>query len=117
MEFCSVCGTRMQPKKVNSGSQTTILMYCSRCANKKYEPVECDARVNAKFIEHNPKQLVAVIGKKEQELHTLPTIRIECPRCGNSIANVWQVQTRGSDESSTQFLRCINCNYTIREYT
>jgi DNA-directed RNA polymerase subunit M/transcription elongation factor TFIIS len=27
------------------------------------------------------------------------------------------VQTRGSDESSTQFLRCTKCSYTFREYS
>jgi DNA-directed RNA polymerase subunit M/transcription elongation factor TFIIS len=27
------------------------------------------------------------------------------------------VQTRGADESSTQFLRCTKCNYTFREYS
>jgi DNA-directed RNA polymerase subunit M/transcription elongation factor TFIIS len=30
---------------------------------------------------------------------------------------VWIVQTRGSDESSTQFMRCVKCGYTFREYT
>jgi DNA-directed RNA polymerase subunit M len=52
-----------------------------------------------------------------QELHTMPTLRIECPKCGNNTANVWQVQTRGSDESSTQFLRCLRCGFIHRECT
>jgi DNA-directed RNA polymerase subunit M len=73
-------------------------------------------KLNSKVIEHNPKQFVAVIGKKEQ-LSTLPTLQIPCPRCGNNTANVWQVQTRGSDESSTQFFRCVKCGYTMRETT
>jgi DNA-directed RNA polymerase subunit M len=60
---------------------------------------------------------VAVIGKEEQQLYTTPTIKIYCPQCQNNLANVWQVQTRGSDESSTQFLRCTQCGYTFREYT
>ncbi len=64
-----------------------------------------------------PNNLVAVIGKEEQKLNTLPTARIECPRCGNNTAYVWQVQTRGADESSTQFMRCTKCNYTFREYS
>jgi DNA-directed RNA polymerase subunit M len=58
-----------------------------------------------------------VIGKEEQQLTTMPTIQAECPRCGNNTAHIWLVQTRGSDESSTQFLRCIRCGYTYREYT
>jgi hypothetical protein len=38
-------------------------------------------------------------------------------RCGNNIAYAWQVQTRGADETSTQFLRFTSCNYTFREST
>ena len=55
-------------------------------------------------------------GKKEQKLQTLPTAAVECPKCGNNQAYTWQVQTRGADESSTQFFRCTKCNYTFREY-
>jgi transcription factor S len=68
----------------------------------------------AKVIEHSPKHFVANIENEEQDLNTLPTIRIENPKCRNNAVNVWQVQTRDSDESSTQFLRC---GFTHREYT
>ncbi|MGA3289451.1 MAG: hypothetical protein ABSD42_04340 [Candidatus Bathyarchaeia archaeon] len=47
----------------------------------------------------------------------MPTLHVDCPRCGSNTANVWQVQTRGSDESSTQFFRCLRCGFTFREYT
>jgi DNA-directed RNA polymerase subunit M len=30
---------------------------------------------------------------------------------------VWQVQTRGGDEASTQFFRCTKCGHTFREYS
>ena len=116
MEFCAECGSRLKPVKVNSGKQATIMLACTKCGSKKQE-VERSALINGKTIEHSPKQLVAIIGKEEQELTTMPTIRIECPRCENNTANVWQVQTRGSDESSTQFFRCVRCGYTFREYT
>lgn len=92
------------------------MMACAKCGQKKPE-LEADLRANGKFIEHTPKQYVAVIGKEDQELTTLPTVQMECPRCGNNTANIWLVQTRGSDESSTQFLRCMQCGYTLREYT
>ena len=115
MEFCAECGSRLKPVKVNSGKQTMIMLACTRCGHRTQGVG--NVRFKGKTIEHSPKQFVAVIGKEEQELSTLPTIRIDCPNCGNNTANVWQVQTRGSDESSTQFLRCTNCNYTFREYT
>ncbi len=116
MEFCEKCGSRLVPRKINSGNQTMLMLVCNKCQYKKPESEEELIRTNSKIIEHGPKQYVAVISK-EAQLNTMPTVHIECPRCGNNTANVWQVQTRGSDESSTQFLRCTNCNYTFREYT
>ncbi len=116
MDFCAECGSRLKPVKVNSGSQVLIMLSCTKCGQKKPE-VDSNLKLNGKFIEHDPKQLVAVIGREEQALTTLPTIQIDCPRCSNNTANVWQVQTRGSDESSTQFLRCLRCGFTFREYT
>ncbi len=101
--------------KGNSGKQVMVMLACTKCGHKTHGSET--RKFNALTIEHNPKQFVAVIGKEEQELRTLPTVRIECPKCGNNSANVWQVQTRGSDESSTQFFRCLHCGYTYREYT
>ena len=118
MEFCPKCGSRLAPKKGKSKNESSIALVCPKCgyrkqaAGKKVEP-----KVEKKVIEHKPQELVAVIGKEEQKLRTLPTVRVECPKCGNNVAYVWQVQTRGADESSTQFLRCTKCNYTFREYS
>ncbi len=115
MEFCPKCGTRLAPKKTKG--KESVVMACPKCGYKK--PVagkKVEPKV-AKVIQHKPQALVAVIGKEEQKLRTLPTVRIECPKCGNNLAYVWQVQTRGADESSTQFLRCTKCNYTFREYS
>lgn len=116
MEFCAECGSRLKPVKVRSGNQAMVMLACTKCGQKKPD-LETKPKLNGKVIEHSPKQLVAIIGKAEQELTTLPSIRMDCPRCENNTANVWLVQTRGSDESSTQFLRCIKCGYTFREYT
>ncbi len=116
MEFCPKCGSRLEPKKSKSGKEASLILACQKCGYKKPEAGEKgETKVAPKVIQHSPQQLVAVIGKEEQKLSTLPTVRIECPRCGNNNAYVWQVQTRGADESSTQFLRCTKCNYTFRE--
>jgi DNA-directed RNA polymerase subunit M len=117
MEFCPKCGTRLVPKKSKTDKEAKIALVCSKCGYKKRESVRKVEPKVAKVIQHNPQQLVAVIGKEEQKLRTLPTVRIECPKCGNNTAYVWQVQTRGADESSTQFLRCTKCDYTFREYS
>ena len=107
MDFCPNCGTRLtfKPKKGRKDR-----LSCLRCGYEK----PTTPRV-PKILEHSPQRQIAVIGKTEQKLRTLPTIRTECPRCGNNLAYAWQVQTRGSDESSTQFFRCTKCNYTFRE--
>ncbi|MCW4030286.1 MAG: RPA12/RPB9/RPC11 RNA polymerase family protein [Candidatus Bathyarchaeota archaeon] len=117
MEFCAECGSRLQPTKIRSQDQVLLILTCTKCGSKKQETIDPSEVVNGKVIEHSPKQLVAVISREEQDLHILPTIRSDCPKCGNNTANVWQVQTRGSDESSTQFIRCVKCGYTFREYT
>ncbi|MGB9915240.1 MAG: transcription factor S [Candidatus Bathyarchaeales archaeon] len=117
MEFCPKCGSRLEPKKVKKGKEATLMLVCPKCDYKKQEESATVEPKIAKVIQHDPQQFVAVIGKEEQKLRTLPTVRVECPKCGNNVAYVWQVQTRGADESSTQFLRCTKCSYTFREYS
>jgi DNA-directed RNA polymerase subunit M len=114
MEFCPKCGTRLKPMKKKKKTATLVLA-CPKC---KYEKtISGEIITPRKVIETSSKEGITVIGKEEQKLRTLPTVKIECPKCGNNTAYVWQVQTRGSDESSTQFFRCTKCNYTFREYS
>lgn len=103
------------PKK----DEKNVVWVCPRCGfSKKVEGREKKVVVPLTVKESKPFQdSIAVIGREEQKLRTLPTVRVECPKCGNNLAFVWQVQTRGSDESSTQFFRCTKCNFTFREYT
>lgn len=115
MEFCPKCGTRLVPKKQKEGKKAELTLICPKCNYKK--PTAKIAPIPSKVIEPTSKESIAVIGKEEQKLRTLPTVRVECPKCGNNLAYAWQVQTRGSDESSTQFFRCTKCNYTFREYS
>ena len=117
MEFCPKCGSRLEFKKPKAGKESSLMLVCPKCGYKKQESAQKVEPKIGKVIQHNPQQFVAVIGKEEQKLRTLPTVRIECPKCGNNTAYVWQVQTRSADESSTQFLRCTKCNYTFREYS
>ena len=117
MEFCPECGSVLKPEKVETDEGTAVMLVCSKCGFKK--PVvgrRIKPRVS-RVIKHDIKQRVTVIGKEDQKINTLPTLKVECPKCGNNLAYVWQVQTRGGDESSTQFFRCTKCNHTFREYT
>ncbi len=115
MEFCAKCGKKLVAKK---GKKENVVWVCPKCGYRK--SVESGERIIIPLTVKEPKpfqESIAVIGREEQKLRTLPTVRVECPKCGNNVAFVWQVQTRGSDESSTQFFRCTKCNYTFREYT
>ena len=117
MEFCPKCGSRLEFKKPKTAKSASLTLACPKCGYKKREATKKVETKIGKVIQHNPQQFVAVIGKKEQKLRTLPTVRIECPKCGNNTAYVWQVQTRSADESSTQFMRCTKCDHTFREYS
>jgi DNA-directed RNA polymerase subunit M len=115
MEFCPNCGTRLASTRKKKGKKTVLELACPKCSYKKRgAPTPA---VIPKAIERASQESIAVIGKEEQKLRTLPTVKTECPKCGNNLAYAWQVQTRGSDESSTQFFRCTKCNYTFREYS
>jgi DNA-directed RNA polymerase subunit M len=115
MQFCPKCGTRLVPRK-SKEEKANIVMACPKCGFTKRQPVK-EVEPIPKVIEHSPQETIAVISREQQKLRVLPTVRVECPKCGNNLAYVWQVQTRGSDESSTQFFRCTKCNHTFREYS
>ena len=59
---------------------------------------------------------IRVIGDKEKSLRTMPTERVDCPKCGNREAYWWLLQTRSGDEPATQFYRCTKCEHTWRSY-
>jgi DNA-directed RNA polymerase subunit M len=116
VEFCPKCGKRLVAQKQKN--KKNVVWACSKCGFKK--TVDASEKIVVPLSTKEPKpfqESIAVIGKEAQKLRTLPTVRIECPKCGNNLAFVWQVQTRGSDESSTQFFRCTKCSFTFREYT
>jgi len=115
MEFCPKCGSILQHKTMESGEQVVLTKRCQKCGYKSKDPSAAE-KVDLKVINHTPRQMVAVI-EKGKDLSTEPTVPIECPVCGGNKAYVWLVQTRGADESSTQFMRCTNCGYTFREST
>jgi transcription factor S len=112
MEFCPNCESRLAPKK----TEARVSMVCSKCGYVKKEVDENEPKASGKVIKHTLQQQVTVIGKEDQ-VNTMPTMRMECPKCANMLVYVWQVQTRGGDEASTQFFRCTKCNHTFREYT
>ena len=115
MEFCPKCGTRLGSSCEKKAKKTVFSLLCPKCGFKKETGDK--PFVAPKAIERSPQESIAIIGKAEQKLRTLPTVRMECPKCGNNTAYAWQIQTRGTDASSTQFFRCTKCKFTFREYS
>lgn len=105
MKFCSKCGTVM---KLNPEKKALV---CPKC--KVEEPME----ENIVYERNNEgKDKIVVIGRKERNLRTLPQTKVKCPKCENTQAYWWMVQTRSIDESATQFFRCTKCGHTWRDY-
>ena len=77
MEFCPKCGSRLEPKKSKSGKDASLVLACAKCGYKKPEAGgKGEPKVSPKVIQHSPQQFVAVIGKEEQKLSTLPAARL-----------------------------------------
>lgn len=120
MQFCPKCGMRMNLVVKERGRSSKVVFKCPNCGyelKSKVSSRKSETLVSRLAERLTPKEAIVVIGEKEANLKTAPTQKVECPKCGNREAYVWMVQTRGADESSTQFFRCTKCGYTWREYS
>lgn len=113
MEFCPNCGSRLEPKRNQKSKEAKLMLVCSKC-NYIKQPAE--AKIE-KVIQPPAKPFMTIISEEDQKIKTLPTIKMKCEKCENDEVYVWQVQTRGGDEASTQFMRCTKCGHTFREYS
>ncbi len=105
MKFCPKCEVKL--KKSDVGLQ------CPHC---NYS--EGQKTTSAKKIvnEEEPDfSLLAFEGNEGEE--SMPTVEIDCEKCGHGEAVGWMFQTRSADEPTTRFYRCQKCKYTWRDYT
>ena len=103
MKFCPKCEVKL--KKSASGLQ------CSKCGYAEGEEVKQTKKVEELEVEES---ILAFEGNEGEE--SLPTIKIECEKCGHNEAVWWMLQTRSADAPTTQFYRCTKCKYTWRNY-
>jgi transcription factor S len=115
MEFCPECGCRLGPKR-SEGSNSVVLV-CPKCNYTKEASNNRSHAKVVKTIQASTQPFMTVITEEDQKVKTMPTIHMKCEKCDNTTVFVWQVQTRGGDEASTQFMRCTKCGHTFREYT
>lgn len=107
MKFCPKCGTKLQVKR----GKESLFYSCPKCGHEeRVHTVE-------RSIETRRKDSAVKIIKKETDLNPLPVISTVCSQCKNKEAYWWISQTRGADESATQFFKCTKCGYTWREYS
>ena len=102
MKFCPSCEVKL--KKGDSGLQ------CPKC---DYVEGKETNQIKKTIQEHESQFNVLA---ENETVDTLPTIKIECEKCGNDEAVWWMLQTRSADEPTTQFYRCSKCRYTWRNY-
>ena len=104
MKFCPKCEVRL--KKNNAESS----LACPKCGYSESGPKEIK-----KEIDEETKSELNILEENEGK-ETLPSIKIDCEKCGNNEAVWWMLQTRSADEPTTQFYRCTKCNHTWRNY-
>ncbi|RLF80411.1 transcription factor S, partial [Thermococci archaeon] len=94
MKFCPKCGNIMLPDKKRG------VFVCRKCGYE--EPLDPEAASKYKItqkIKHEREDIPVI----EQDVATLPKVKVICPKCGNDEAYWWELQTRAGDEPSTIF--------------
>ena len=110
MKFCPKCGTKLSV----TNDSSKISLSCWKCGFKAgLEDKETKIRQSLP----PQKEKIVIIDEEVGKIRTLPITKMECPKCGNGEAYYWMVQTRGADESTTQFFRCVKCSHSWREYS
>ena len=102
MKFCPNCEVRL--KKTDTG------LRCTKC-----DYTEGGATTTKQVKEEEEVSELNVLEESDGQ-ETLPTIKIDCEKCGHDQAVWWMLQTRSADEPTTQFYRCVKCNFTWRNY-
>jgi len=102
MKFCKECGSRMT---------ASPCVQCGKISEGKYESGL------SKIVIKTEEKDQQIDVREYDDIKTMPTIEIECPKCNNREAFWWLLQTRSGDEPPTQFYRCTKCAQTWREYS
>jgi DNA-directed RNA polymerase subunit M len=105
LKFCPKCEVKL--KNGDAGLQ------CPQCNYTEGQKAKSIKKI---VNEEEPDfSLLAFEGNEGEE--SLPTVKINCEKCGHGEAVGWMFQTRSADEPTTRFYRCQKCKYTWRDYT
>ncbi len=111
MDFCPKCGILLSIRYQKD--MTTVT--CRRCGYSETRKVT--PTLSTDVEKETTAEPITVIDMTADQIKTLPTTAMDCPKCGYGEASWWVVQTRGADESPTQFFKCRRCGYVWREYS
>jgi len=89
---------------------------CEKCGYSTTSQVAAKAETKKTSKAEKSTPSIKVLGEEDEDIKPLPTTNIECPKCKHDTAAWWMLQTRGGDEPTTQFYRCVKCNHTWRHY-
>nr|MDO8099907.1 transcription factor S [Candidatus Njordarchaeota archaeon] len=112
VRFCPKCGALLMPTK----NGPDALLSCHKCGYTEEDNSTQKTYILQESIKHTPRDRIILIENDAKAATTMPTARVDCPKCHHKVAEYWQVQTRAADEGSTIFFRCLKCKHTWREY-
>ena len=112
VDYCPNCEKKMVHLKKKEGMMVSLILSCPKCG---YEKKATRPNSFIKQIDNRSRENLVIIGKKEQRFRSTPIFAFNCPKCGNNRAYGWSLYLGSLEQSSTQFYRCTNCNFTQRD--
>ncbi len=101
MLFCPKCSAILKPKQ-EKGKR---FLACNCGYTNRKEKATISEKVGA-------AEEIPVVEEDDQKL---PTMEVECPKCGHDKAGYWTAQMRGGDEPETKFMKCEKCKHIWRD--
>jgi DNA-directed RNA polymerase subunit M len=93
---------------ISSGGQ----LKCRKCGYIR--KIDSDDKMTSKKLRKEKE--IMIVDDEDEDIKTMPTIAIKCPKCENNLAIWWLRQLRAADESEVRFFRCTKCDHTWRQY-
>lgn len=97
-----------------------IKLVCPKCNYEEPQKVSLIHVYTAGRGVSGGREALAVLTREQEDLSTLPSTTVECPKCGFDKAYWWISQTGGGEEEestvATLFFKCKSCGYVWREH-
>jgi DNA-directed RNA polymerase subunit M len=93
---------------ISSGGQ----LKCRKCGYIR--KIETADKMTTKKMRKEKE--IMIVDDEDEDIKTMPTTQIKCPKCENNLAIWWLRQLRAADESEVRFFRCTECGHTWRQY-